>query len=312
MKAHVLVTGGSGYIGSVMVPKLLLEGYEVTVVDNLMYRQTSLLSCCRFSHFHFIRADVLDEPVMRKAISKCDILIPLAAIVGAPACQLNALLSQSVNVDAIRLLLKLSSKEQKIFFPNTNSGYGVGSVGSFCTEESPLQPVSLYGLQKVEAEKILLDSGRAMAFRLATVFGVSPRMRLDLLVNDFTYRAVVDRFIVLFEEHFKRNYIHIDDVASAFLFAIEHFDEMKGQAFNLGLSAANLSKRELCEKIREIAGDFYIHAAEVGKDIDQRNYIVSNEKIERLGFLSKKSLEEGICELIEAYKMIRISPFANV
>lgn len=311
MQKNVLITGGAGYIGSVLTPKLLKEGYRVTVLDNLMHRQVTLLDCFSHPYFHFIKGDVADEELMKRLLEKNDIIIPLAAIVGAPACSLNPSLAKLVNFDAVRILLRYLRKDHKVLFPNTNSGYGLGEKEAFCTEESPLKPLSLYGQLKVEIEKELLQTKQTVCFRLATVFGVSPRMRLDLLVNDFTYRACHDKSIVLFEEHFKRNYIHVQDVAQAFTFGITHFEKMRGEAFNVGLSSANLSKRELCEKIKAYLPDLYIHSAPIGKDPDQRNYVVSNAKIEALGWSPTKTLDDGIKELINAYKIIRLNQFAN-
>lgn len=307
----ILITGGAGYIGSVLSPYLLENNFQVTVIDNLLYNQTSLIHLCNNKNFHFIKADVTDYNFMKKELVKYDIIIPLAAIVGAPACNNKVLLSKSVNLDAIDFIAKNTSKNQKILFPNTNSGYGIGKENLFCDENTPLNPITLYGKQKVEAEKILLSLNNAISFRLATVFGVSPRMRLDLLVNDFTFRACHDKFITLFEENFKRNYIHIKDVAKAFLFGIKNFDKMKGQAFNVGLSSANISKKELCEKIQSYIPDFYIHSAKIGNDPDKRNYVVSNEKLETLGWKPTHSLDDGIKELIKAYPLLKQSSFKN-
>jgi len=307
----ILITGGAGYIGSVLSPYLLENNFQVTVIDNLLYNQTSLIHLCNNKNFHFIKADVTDYNFMKKELVKYDIIIPLAAIVGAPACNNKVLLSKSVNLDAIDFIAKNTSKNQKILFPNTNSGYGIGKENLFCDENTPLNPITLYGKQKVEAEKILLSLNNAISFRLATVFGVSPRMRLDLLVNDFTFRACHDKFITLFEENFKRNYIHIKDVAKAFLFGIKNFDKMKGQAFNVGLSSANISKKELCEKIQSYIPDFYIHSAKIGNDPDKRNYVVSNEKLENLGWKPTHSLDDGIKELIKAYPLLKQSSFKN-
>lgn len=307
----VLVTGGAGYIGSVLVPILLNEGYHVTVLDNFLYGQNSLLSCCAHKNFSLIKGDVCDQETLRKILPQFDIIIPLAALVGAPVCKANPQWAKLVNFDAVLFLLSQCSPAQKIIFPTTNSGYGIGEPGKFCTEETPLRPVSLYGRLKVELESELLKSGRAVSLRLATVFGASSRMRWDLLVNDFTHRALKDRFIVLFEEHFKRNYIHIRDVAKAFLFSIRNYEKMKGQAFNIGLSAANLSKRELCEKIKEYVPSFYIHAAPVGEDPDKRDYIVSNAKMEGLGWMPDYNLDDGIKELMKAYAITKDKRHAN-
>lgn len=310
-KQRVLITGGAGYIGSILTPKLLREGFHVTVVDNLMHKQVTLLDCFGHSDFTFVKGDVANETLMKEQISKADILIPLAAIVGAPACALNPGLSKLVNYDAVKMLLNLSSSQQKILFPNTNSGYGIGEQMDECSEDSPLKPISWYGKLKVDIEKELLDSQRAISFRLATVFGVSPRMRLDLLVNDFTYRACHDKFVVLFEEHFRRNYIHVQDVAGAFFFGINHYEKMKGHAFNVGLSDANLSKRDLCEKIRKYIPEFYVHSAPIGQDPDKRDYVVSNKKIESLGWKPVRGLDDGIRELLNAYQVIKLNHFAN-
>lgn len=308
----VLVTGGCGYIGSTLVPMLLNAGFKVTVLDNLMFKQLSLLQCCNHNNFHFIKGDVANEPLMKQLLEDADIVIPLAAIVGAPACNMLPSLAQLVNFDAVRLILKHTTSKQKIIFPNTNSGYGIGKKTQFCTEDSPLNPVSLYGRLKVDIEKELLASKRAVCFRLATVFGISPRMRLDLLVNDFTFRACHDKSIVLFEEHFKRNFIHVQDVAKAFIFAIHNYDKMIGHAFNVGLSSANLTKRELCEKIKEHIPKLYIHGSAIGEDPDKRDYIVSNEKLESLGWKPTKTLDDGIKEIINAYPFLLHSNFNNL
>lgn len=308
----VLVTGGAGYIGSILVPALLAKGYEVTVYDSLMYRQASLLECCANPGFEFVRGDICDANLLRSLIPKFDVIIPLAAIVGAPACKANPAVTRLVNNEAQRRIVESVSSSQRVVFPTTNSGYGIGEKDNFCTEETLLRPISEYGKDKVEIEKAWLDKGNAVTFRLATVFGISPRMRLDLLVNDFTYRAYRDRSIVLFEEHFRRNYIHIRDVARAFLFGLENHDRMKGQAYNIGLSSANLTKRELCEKIREYVPGFTIISAPIGEDPDKRDYIVSNAKIEALGWRPEHTLDTGIRELLKGFPLIQTSPFANV
>ena len=308
---HVLVTGGAGYLGSILVPTLLARGCSVTVVDNFMYGQTSLLDCCADAKFTVVRGDVRDERLMLPLLKKADVIMPLACLVGAPLCAQKPLEARSINLDAIVWLLKHASKSQRFISPTTNSGYGVGQAGVFCTEETPMNPISLYGVLKVELEQALLAAG-AVSLRLATVCGISPRMRLDLLVNDFTFRAVNDRFVVLFEAHFKRNYIHVRDVARAFLHALDNFDAMKGQPYNVGLSDANLSKMELCLEIQKQIPDFCIMEAPVGKDPDQRNYIVSNAKIEATGYRPQVSIQRAIAELIQGYQIIRRNQHANV
>jgi nucleoside-diphosphate-sugar epimerase len=277
-----------------------------------MYKQNSLLECCANPHFDFIKGDICNESLIASLIPKFDIIIPLAAIVGAPACKINPTLTHLVNNTAQKNIIKTVSPAQKVIFPTTNSGYGIGEKDSFCTEESPLRPISEYGRDKVEVEQGWLAKGNAITVRLATVFGMSPRMRMDLLVNDFTYRAYRDRCIVLFEEHFRRNYIHIRDVVKAFLFGLEHYETMKGQPFNVGLSSANLTKRELCEKIKVYIPDFYIHAAAIGEDPDKRDYLVSNDKIEALGWRPDHSLDSGIVELLKGYRIINPNSFANI
>ncbi len=308
----VLVTGAAGYIGSVLVPELLARDFTVTAVDSFIYGQSSLLDCCHDERLSIVRGDARDAALMRKLAAKADIIIPLACLVGAPLCERKPDEARAVNLDAVRKLVELSGPGQMIVMPTTNSGYGVGEEGLLCTESSPMRPVSLYGRLKVEMEDCVLASGRAISLRLATAFGVSPRMRLDLLVNDFTYRAVTDRFVVLFEAHFKRNYIHVRDVARAFIHGIANFETMKNQPYNVGLSDANLSKLELCREIAKQAPDFTILEAPFGRDPDQRNYIVSNERIEKTGYLPAVSLSAGIAELIKGYQVVRRNQYGNV
>ena len=311
-KIKVLITGGAGYVGSVMVEFFLKKGYPVTVLDDFRYRPTSLLHLCRYPNLSIVRGDVRDRAVVKPLVAGADVIIPLAAVVGAPACDLHPRDSRSINVGAIKLINQLRGKRQKVLFPVTNSGYGIGERGILCTEKTPLRPISHYGRQKVEAEKILMDKGNAIAFRLATVFGVSPRMRVDLMVNDFTYRAVRDRCIVLFEEHFKRNYIHVRDISRAFYFGLTNFSRMKNEVYNVGLSNANLSKLELCRVIRKYVPNLVIIASDIGKDPDQRDYIVSNEKIEKAGFKPRFSLDYGIKNLIKAYVFLKDSVYDNL
>ncbi len=309
---HVLVTGAAGYLGAVMVPHLLEEGYQVTALDNFMFKQTSLLSNCPHPNFSVVRGDVRDRGLMKTLLREADVIIPLACLTGAPLCAQQPEAARSIIVDAIEMMLDLRSDAQRILYPTTNSGYGIGEEGLECTEESPLRPISLYGRLKCEAEDRILNAGNSLTYRLATVFGTSPRMRLDLLVNDFTWRAVKDGFLVLFEAHFKRNYIHIQDIARVFLQGIEKFDDMQGRTYNVGLSSANLSKYELCLEIQKLIPNFYFTEAAVGKDPDQRNYIVSNERIEATGFRPEKSIADGIRELIKAYTFLRLDTYSNV
>ncbi|MBI2470969.1 MAG: NAD(P)-dependent oxidoreductase [Planctomycetes bacterium] len=312
MSYSILVTGGAGYLGSILVPELLKLRHRVTVLDNFMFQQNSLLECCVYENFDVVRGDARDEDVLKPLLQKADYVIPLAALVGAPLCSRDKIGTTTTIRDAIASIVKLSSKNHRIIIPTTNSGYGIGQKGVYCTEETPLKPISLYGKAKVEAEKIVLDKGNSISFRLATVFGMSPRMRIDLLVNDFTYRAVKDRFVVIFEGHFKRNYIHIRDIARAFIHAIDNFDTMKNEPYNVGLSDANLSKLELCAKIKEQVPDFVYLESPVGEDPDKRDYLVSNEKIEKTGFKPIYSLEMGIKELIKGYRIITNSRYSNV
>jgi len=310
-KVKILVTGGAGYIGSILTGTLLSRGYKVKILDNLMYDQTSLLQYCHDPNFEFIKGDVRDKELMKGLLKDVDIIIPLAAIVGAPACENNPKSAQSINLEAIKMLNFLRSNNQWVIFPTTNSGYGTTTGEIYCTEETPLKPISLYGKTKVEAEKILLDSKNTITLRLATVFGVSPRMRIDLLVNYFVYEAVIRGYLVIYEKDFKRNYIHIRDVADCFIYCIEHFEEMKGEPYNVGLNEANLSKEELANKIKEHIPSLYIHYSEIGCDPDKRNYIVSNDKIMSKGFKAKWSIDYGIKELIKGYKMIPKGKFCN-
>ena len=312
MSKKVLITGGAGYIGSVLVPILLNKGYEVVVVDNLFYNQVSLLPLASYKNFRFINGDALDETLIKKEVAKADIIIPLAAFVGAPLCKKNTNLARMINFEAVKMISDFASKDQIFLYPNTNSGYGIGAKDAMCDENSPLRPISEYGKDKVEAELYLLEKGNCVTFRLATVFGVSARMRLDLLVNDFTYRAYKDKFIVLFEEHFRRNYIHVRDVAKGFIHGIENYEKMKGEAYNMGLSSANLTKRQLAETIKKFVPDFYIHSASIGEDPDKRDYLVSNAKLEATGWSADVSLEDGIEELLRAFAMMKVNAFANV
>ncbi len=308
----ILITGAAGYIGSILTPTLLKAEHKVVALDNFMYNQTSLLDCCHDENLTIVRGDTRNKELMKNLLKDVDAIFPLACLTGAPLCAQDPAGAQSILLDAIKMILDLRSKKQMIIFPTTNSGYGVGEKGKFCTEKTPLRPISLYGKLKVQAEEAILDAGNSITLRLATAFGVSPRMRLDLLVNDFTYRAVYDRFIVLFEAHFKRNYIHVRDIAKAFVHSLNHFDKMKNEPYNVGLSDANLSKLELCQEIKKYVPDFYFVEATIGEDPDKRDYIVSNERIEKTGFKPDVSLSQGIQELIKGYKVIKRNQYANI
>lgn len=312
MTYNILVTGGAGYLGSTLVPDLLAAGHKVTVLDNFMYKQASLNHVCFHPNFSILRGDIRLESTMAPLMKQADVIIPLAAMVGAPMCSLDPVGATTTNHDAIALMLRLLSKQQIVLMPTTNSAYGTGDENNFCTEDSPLRPISQYAIEKVQIEKELMQYENAISFRLATVFGMSPRMRIDLLVNDFTYRAVYDRFIVLFESQFKRNYIHVRDVSRVFQHGLSNFNLMKGQIYNVGLSDANVSKKELCQRIQNHVSDFIYIDAPIGKDPDQRNYIVSNAKIEAAGFKPEMTLDAGIKDLIKGYQMVRNAKYGNL
>ncbi|MGZ3807574.1 MAG: NAD-dependent epimerase/dehydratase family protein [Bacteriovorax sp.] len=309
---RILITGGAGYIGSVLTSYLLQEGHQVTILDNFMFAQSSLTDLCWNEHLEIVRGDCRDEKLIKGLLAKADIVIPLAALVGAPMCDKDRVGAASINQEAVEMICKHLSREQRILMPVSNSGYGIGSGQDFCTEESPLRPISLYGITKVNAEAAILQRENSISFRLATVFGISPRMRLDLLVNDFVYRAVTDRAVVIFEGHFKRNFIHVRDVAKVFLHGINNFEKMRGQAFNVGLEDANLSKIQLCEVIKSVLPQFVYLEAPIGEDPDKRDYIVSNRKILSTGFSPDWSLKRGIVELVKGYQIIRNSKYGNV
>jgi nucleoside-diphosphate-sugar epimerase len=310
--SSILITGGAGYLGSILVPELLAAGHKVTVLDNFMFQQNSLAALCHLPNFSVVNGDARQVDTLRPLVKDADYIFPLAALVGAPLCKKDPVGATTINRDAVATVAKMMGRDQRMIIPITNSGYGVGEQGKFCTEESPLRPVSLYGTVKVEAERIALERENALSLRLATVFGMAPRMRVDLLVNDFVYRAINDSAVVLFEAHFKRNYIHIRDVARAFVHAMANFEAMKGGPYNVGLSDANLSKGELCERIKRQVPRFVYLEAAVGEDPDKRDYIVSNAKIEGTGFQPAFSLDDGITELIKGYRMLRNTVYGNI
>jgi nucleoside-diphosphate-sugar epimerase len=309
---RILITGGAGYLGSILAEQLLARNYGVVVLDSLLYGEQNLFHLCANPAFEFVFGDARDEALVRKLAARCDVIIPLAAIVGAPACDRDPLMATSVNLDAIRMINRLRSPAQLLIYPTTNSGYGTKSGDLFCTEETPLEPISLYGRTKTDAEADVLASANSITLRLATVFGMSPRMRMDLLVNHFVFAAVTDGYLVIFEKDFKRNYIHIRDVADCFIHCIEQGDAMTGRPYNVGLDDANLSKEELALKIREYLPHFFIHFAEVGSDPDKRNYIVSNRRLTEAGFTAHRTLDDGIRELIKGYALFGRTPRKNI
>ncbi|MDZ4785876.1 MAG: SDR family oxidoreductase [bacterium] len=312
MSERVLITGGCGYIGSILTDHLLRAGHKVTILDNLLYCQQPHYQFCADPNYEFTFADCRNESTVKKMVSKADTIIALAAIVGAPACDRDPLMARSVNHEALSIINKFRSKEQFLVYPMTNSGYGTQSGDSFCTEETPLEPISLYGSSKVEAEKIVLNSENSISLRLATVFGTSPRMRLDLLVNNFTYQAFSEGYLTVFEKEFKRNFVHVRDVADCMIHCMKNRKTMAGRPYNLGNDDANMSKEELSLKIKEQVPNFYIHFAEVGSDPDKRNYIVSNQRLREAGFVAKRSIDQGIAELLKGFQFLKRNPMKNI
>ena len=309
---NVLITGGAGYIGSVLTETLLKVGYNVHVVDTFLENNSSLCHAATYEGFDCTRADVIDFDSIKNLVEKADVIIPLAALVGAPICSRHATIAEMLNYEAVKNIANMVTDEQLLIYPNTNSGYGVMDDGSdFCTEDSPLNPISIYGDTKVRAEDSVINKN-GIAFRLATVFGSSYRMRIDLMVNDFVWRAHKDNSIVLFESHFRRNFIHIRDVCGAFLHGIKNMETMRGNVYNLGLSSANLTKLELCEKIKLYFPNLSIIQAEIGEDPDKRDYLVSNQKLERTGWKPAYSLDDGIIELKKYYRTFKPNVAGNV
>lgn len=312
MTKKILITGGAGYIGSILTEHLLKNNYQVKILDNLHFGQQTHFHFCANPNYDFVFGDVRDEAVLKPLVKEADVIIPLAALVGAPICKQDPWLATSVNYDAIKKIVELKSKDQYMIYPMTNSGYGIKTGEEFCTEESSLEPISLYGTTKVDGEKAVLGSENTVSFRLATVFGMSPRLRIDLLLNYFTYMALKEGTLVLFEKDFKRNFVHVRDVADCFIYCIENFDKMKGRPYNLGLDTANMSKEELALKVKEHVPNLYIHHAEVGTDPDKRDYLVSNKRLREAGFEASRSIDDGIKELIKGYKMLARSGLKNV
>ena len=307
----VLITGGAGYIGTSVTPLLLKKGYHVKAIDNLSFGGEALIPFFSFPNYSFQKGDIRDVSSMKQALDGIDCIIHLAGIVGYPACRKYPKESREINLDANRLLLELASKEQLILYASTGSTYGE-LIGELCTETTPLNPLTDYGKQKMEAEEMIMNRGNAVSFRFATAYGVSPRLRLDLLINDFTFKAVKDKTLIVYEKHFMRTFIHVRDMARSFLFTLEHFDTMNDEVYNVGDNAQNFSKEQICFMIREKI-EYYLHFAEIGKDLDQRNYMVSYKKISDLGFQCNTSVSEGIDELLKVADVVEIkSPFSNV
>jgi len=312
MSERVLITGGAGYIGSVLTEHLLREGFKVTILDNLLFGQQTHFHFCANPNYDFIFGDCRNEATLKRLVPQADTIISLAAIVGAPACDRDPWMARSINHDSITMINKIRSKDQFLIYPMTNSGYGTQSGEQFCTEETPLEPISLYGTTKVEAEQEVLNSPNSVSLRLATVFGMSPRLRLDLLVNYFTYMAFTEGYLVIFEKDFKRNFVHVRDVADCMIYCIKNSGKMAGRPYNLGNDDANMSKEELAMCIKEYLPNFYIHYANVGNDPDKRNYVVSNQRLAEAGFEARRSIGDGVKELLKGYEMLRRSPNKNV
>jgi len=312
MTQNILVTGAAGYIGSVMVPALLEKGFSITALDLFPRGDAALLPCCAHANFTPVKGDVRDEALMKGLVAKADIVIQLAAVVGAPLCKRDPLNAQTINSDAVRMLLKIMSKSQKLLYPATDSAYGISPKGSVCTEETPLNPITLYGTSKVEAERAIVENGNGICFRLATVFGLSPRMRFDLLVNDYTYRALTDRSVIVFDGHLRRYYVHVRDVVKAFVHGLDNIETMIGQVYNVGLASANLTKLELCAKIKEHIPDLVYYESPDGEDWDKRDYFVSPAKLEATGWTPDWTLDIGIEELMRGCVMLRNNVYGNV
>jgi nucleoside-diphosphate-sugar epimerase len=298
---NVLITGGAGYIGSMLATKLVNLNFNVTVIDILKFSKKSLNHLFFKKNFNFIKANVKNKKLMKKLIKKNEFIIPLAALVGAPLCENNKKEAIAVNLNSIKFLLKSAKQKNKIIYLTTNSGYGIGNKNKFCDEKSPLKPISLYGRTKVKAEKEVLKFKNSICFRLATVFGYSYRMRTDLLVNNFVYNSIKQKKLILFEPRFRRNFIHINDVVDGILYSINNFNKLRSNVYNLGLSSANLSKLMLAKKIQKKLKYLIIKIIKGRKDPDQRDYFVSNKKIEKKGFKAKTTIETGINELIKVF-----------
>lgn len=299
---QILVTGGAGYVGSTLVGHLLKKGYTVNVVDRLMYQNGhTMINYFKNKDFNFIKGDVRDESLMKKLVSNCDCIIHLAAIVGFPACEKDQDLARSTNLEATKMISRLLSKNQTIVYASTGSNYG--RVEGICTEETPLNPISLYGKTKTQAESWLLEHNTTIAYRFATAFGLSPRTRLDLLINDFVYEAAINKYLIMFEKNFKRTFIHVDDMATSFVFALENMNKMVGEVYNIGDSSNNYSKEDIALIIKRKL-DYYLHFADINEDKDRRDYVVCYDKINTLGYKAIISVEEGIDQMLRAIPVL--------
>lgn len=309
VRKKILVTGGAGYIGTSLIPKLLEEGHEVTVFDNLMYGGNQLLPFFRNANFHFVMGDITIKNQFEDVVENKDIIIHLAAIVGFPACQNNPELATNVNVGGTKNLIEILKPEQVVLYGSTGSNYG--KVTDICTEETPLNPLSIYGETKTKAEQMLMDRGNTTAYRFATAFGISSRLRLDLLINDFINKCLRDKYLVVYEKNYMRTFIHVSDIAESFIFAINNLDKITDNVYNVGDDSMNYSKEEICNMVGSKTGAF-IHYEEIGTDADQRNYIVSYDKIKKLGFKVKISVEDGIDETVKALEVVDFqNPYIN-
>jgi len=306
----IMVTGGAGFVGSVLIPRLLGVGHDVTVLDSLRSSGHGLLGCFHNTGFHFVKGDVRDKQTVKQLVGEVDAVIHLAAIVGYPACRKYPELAQETNVTGTQNVVDALSADHALIYASTGSNYG--KLETVCTEESPLNPISLYGITKTQAETISLTHPKAAALRFATAFGVSPRMRLDLMVNDFVHKAIVDKQLIVYERHFRRTFINVRDMAQSMIFTIDNIDRMAGESFNVGHESMNLTKEDIAQVIRKCV-PFYLHFADIGKDEDQRDYEVSYEKIKKIGYQTDVTIEQGIDELVRAMSVVEdVNPYGNV
>lgn len=313
---NIFITGGAGFVGSVLIPKLIEHGYKVKVLDNLIYNNgIVLLSYFQNKNFEFYKVDIRDKLRVKELIKKSDIIIHLAAIVGYPACKRNPKVAKEVNLDGTKILNELRSREQVVIFASTSSVYGYQGDNNFCSEQTPLNPLTVYARTKIQAEHILLDKGNVVILRFATGFGLSPRLRLDLLINNFVFLAFTEKKLVVYQKNYRRAFVHVRDMANAFIFSLKNLSKMVNEIYNVGADELNLTKEEIALNIKKKL-DFKLFFSDVGCDEDQRNYALSYEKIRHLGFKAKISLNEGIDEIISALRVIDVKMkncfFSNV